>query len=129
MNLHTDSLWIGALIKERIDGLVPVFPCVATGEPKEFCVYRRAGYSGRDTKDRYNYEETVNLMISVVAPTYIRSVELAQHIKDRLDGVWGEWRGKKVDSLTMTNAVEDFNGSDYVQTLYFSIVLDTSFED
>lgn len=128
MNIKTDSLWIGALIKERAEGIVPVYPCVATGEPDEFCVYRRAGYSGRDTKDRMNYEETINIVISVVASSYMRSIEIAQKIKDRFDGISGVWRDRMIDSIAMTNAVEDYNDNSYVQHLYFSITIDPDYE-
>lgn len=128
MNLYTDSLWIGALIKDRLEGIVPVYPCVASeGSPETFCVYRRAGYQGRNTKDRFNYDETINIVLSVVAKSYIGSLEIAQRIKDRMDGRSGVWKDKKIDSMTMTNAVEDFQDDAYVQHLYFSIVLDTTF--
>ena len=128
MNLHSDSLWIGALIKERIDAIAPVYPCIASeSAPAEFCVYRRAGYSGHDTKDRFNYSETVNIVISIVAPTYIRSIELAQKVKDRLDGKCGVWNGKRIDYLAMTNAVEEYAENNYMQHLYFSIDIDTSY--
>ncbi|MCH5241795.1 MAG: DUF3168 domain-containing protein [Muribaculaceae bacterium] len=126
MNLLNDSLWIGTMLKARLDGIAPVYPCVATGNPTEFCVYRRAGYQGRDTKDRFNYEETINIVIAVVAPTYIRSIDLAQRVKDRLDGLRGRWDDKLIEDITMTNAVEEYGDDAYVQQLFFSITLDTS---
>lgn len=129
MNIEKDSLWIGSLIKERIEEIVPVYPCVASeGAPAEFCVYTRVGYQGRDSKDGSNYQESLNLMLNIAAPTYIKSVELAQRVKERLDHLRGAWEGKFVDYMTMTNATENYTGEEYVQTLYFTLTLDTRYK-
>lgn len=128
MNLHNDSLWIGRLIKMRIEDLAPVYPVIAPeGAPAEFCTYRRTGYSGRDTKDIYNYEERVNIVINIAAPSYGRSLELAQAVKDRLDGLRGTFEDNLISFFTLTNASEDYGPTDYVQTLYFTVCIDTSF--
>lgn len=108
-----------------MEGIVPVYPCVAPESvADEFCIYRRAGYSARGTKDGYNYEETLNLMLNIVARSYTRSIELAQRVKERLEGLRGVHGGYMIDSLEMTNAAEDYSGDCFVQTLYFRITLD-----
>lgn len=128
MNLHTDSLWIGKLIKARIDGVVPVYPCVVpSGTPDTFGVYRRTGFQGRDTKDGYNYLESLTIDIAVAAPSYSRALEIAQSVKDRLDGIRGIWDGKMINRLKLQNAMEDFSEGSYIQTLTFLISIDTSF--
>lgn len=128
MNIHNDSLWIGRLIKDRVEDILPVYPCIAPdGTPLEFCTYRRAGYSARDSKDLFNYQETINLIISVVSPSYASGLAKAQKIKERLDGLHGVWEEKLIDSMEMTNATEDYVSTDYVQTLYFSVALDTTY--
>lgn len=127
MNLQIDSLSIGALIRDRLERIMPVYPCAAPETaPAEFCVYRRAGFTSRDTKDRFNYQETVNMVVSMVAPTYSRSLELAQAAKTALDGVRGSWMGLVIDGIWLTNAVEDYGDNAYMQHLYFAIVLDTT---
>lgn len=127
MNIHADSLWIGALIKNRIEGIVPVYPAIAPADaPRDYCVYRRSGYSGRDTKDRFNYEETLFIEIAVVSPSYRDGIKIAQEIKDRLDGARGLWEGKMIEGIRMTNASEEFGDNAYIQRLFFSITVDIS---
>lgn len=71
--------WIGRLLKKTLESVVAVYPCVAsTGAPDEYCVYRRAGYEGRNTKDRFNYEERLSLQLSVASHSYERGLEIAQ---------------------------------------------------
>lgn len=128
MNLHSDSLWIGALIKDRIEGIVPVYPLIAPAYgPRDYCVYRRSGYSGRDTKDRFNYEETLFVELAVVSPSYMEGIRIAQAVKDRLDGASGTWEGKMIERITMTNASEEYGDQACVQRLFFSIVIDLNY--
>ena len=127
MNLHQDSLWIGRLLKKTLESVVAVYPCVAsTGAPDEYCVYRRVGYEGRNTKDRFNYEERLSLQLSVASQSYERGLEIAQQIKERLDGKRMIWEGKPVDSVAMVGASEHFSEPEYIQTLLFEIKIDTT---
>lgn len=125
MNFRKGSLWIGELIRERIDCAVPVYPCVVpSGSPERFCVYRRTGYQGRDTKDRFNYEETLSVQISVVAPSYDESLRLADTVMERLDGIKGLYKGKMLQSCTCVNSSETYNEGAFIQNLFFSFTFD-----
>lgn len=127
MNIHTDTLRIGELLNAAVGHIVPVYPCVVpTGVPSRFCVYRRTGFQGRDTKDLYNYTESISLELAVVAEAYPESLMLAQKIKESLDGMRGEWQGLFIDSFKLTNASEQYSDGAFVQSLFFRVEFDTS---
>lgn len=127
MRLNSDNLEIGNFIKERIGDIIPVYPIIAEqGTDAPFCVYRRNSFQSKNTKDRYNYEEQINLEISICALTYEHSIKLAQSIKDRLEAFSGVWRTTFINGIYLQNATEDWVSNAYIQKLYFSIEVDNS---
>lgn len=125
MNLHEDSLWLGAFLKERVDDIVPVYPCVAaTGAPSTFCIYRRAGYSGDDNKDGIGSDsEILTVVLTVASPTYGEALDKAQQIKESLNLHRVRWNGKIIYRIKLINASEEWNADRYLQTLTFDFVI------
>lgn len=121
----TESLEIGLFLKEQINPLIPVYPVMAGKEtPFPFATYRRTGFRPKDSKDRSNYEETVNLEIAVYSKHYAEGLGLAAKIKDRLEKLRGKWRDLVICGITMTDADEGWGSEVCVQRLFFSIDLD-----
>lgn len=125
MRLNTDTLEIGSFILEKLDNIISTYPIVAdSGASYPFCLYRRIGFKGNDSKDIYNHEETVNIEIIIAATTYKESIKLAEKVKDTLEKLRGEWRNTVINHIIMDNSNEDFSSDAYLQKLYFTISLD-----
>lgn len=124
--IATQIFDIGGLINELLDGILAVYPIVAEkGAPTPFAVYRRTATLGRNTKDRYDYEETVQYEINVVTQGYPQGIELAKAVKKALEGKRGKWGNLRVTAIRMTGADERWSADTFVQTLFFSITIDT----
>lgn len=125
MRLLTKNLEIGTFIKEQIEPICPTYPVIADqGANGNYCVYRRTGFTARNTKDIYDYESTASIEIIVVAQSYKESIRLAQDIKDKLEGFHGHWNHTVITSIFLENTNEDWNSDCYLQRLYFTINVD-----
>ena len=125
MKLLTDNLEIGTFITEQLNEILPTYPIISD-KPTEapFCVYRRTGFVSKNTKDRFNYEETINLEIILCATTYKDSIKLAQKVKDKLEGFYGRWRNTFINVIFLDNTNEDWSNDMYIQRLYFTLEVD-----
>lgn len=127
MKLNTQSLRIGTFIFERLNPLVPTYPNVAEqGARFPFATYHLNGFAARDTKDRYNYEETLIVEVDVVASTAMERTETACRIKETLEGWRGEWEGTQVTDVALTNASDLWKDDAFIMQLFFSISIDNS---
>lgn len=125
MKLLTDNLEIGTFIKEQLENILPTYPIISDkGIEGSFCVYRRTGFVAHDSKDIYNYEETITMEIIIVSPKYKESIKLAQSTKDRLEAYRGKWRTTHITSIVLDNCNEDWSNDAYIQRLYFTINID-----
>lgn len=125
MKLLTENLEIGTFIKEQLESILPVYPIIADkGSEGSFCVYRRTGFVAKDSKDMWNYEETINLEIIIASQTYKDSIKLAQLIKDKLEAFRGHWRATYINNIVLDNCNEDWSNDSYIQRLYFTINID-----
>lgn len=130
MKLRTSSLKIGRVIYNSLKDIIRIFPVIADkGIEGNFAVYRRTQLVPSDTKDMYNYEEVAYMDIIVVASTYDTSVDLAQAVKIRLEGISGNFETSTeeaimVDSIEMTNASEDWQNDAYIQRMTFRVKIE-----
>lgn len=126
MKLLTDNLEIGTFIKEQLDDIVTTYPIIADkGANGNYCLYRRTGFTAHNSKDIYNYEETINIEIIIVAnTTYKDSIILAQKVKDKLEAFIGRWRTTFINNITLDNCNEDWSNDAYIQRLYFTFNID-----
>lgn len=125
MKLLTDNLEIGTFITEQLNEILPTYPIISD-KPTEspFCVYRRTGFISKNTKDRFNYEETISIEIILCATTYKDSITLAQRVKDKLEAFYGIWRNTFINCISLENTNEDWSNDAYIQRLYFTIDID-----
>lgn len=125
--IKTETLDIGMFIHETLKPFVATYPVVAEmGTQSPFAVYRRTATGVRDTKDRYNYEETVQMDITVTATAYPEAVEIAKTVKTALEGYRGRWRELYISRIELTGADEDWHSDAYIQRLLFNISIDKS---
>lgn len=122
---QTDCLEIGEFVAERLNKYLTPYPVIAEkSTDKPFAIYRRIGYTGRDTKDKYNYEETILIEITIVTEKYKQGIELASAIKNEFEYLKGTWRNTVITSIVLTNSSEDYIGEAYTQNMTFQINID-----
>jgi hypothetical protein len=121
-------LQIGKAINKLISEITPnVFPLIAEAGTKfPFVSYRRSGTQTSDTKDRYNYSEFAYIELAIYTNDYQSGISLAERIKSKLERFKGEIEGITINSIVLANGVEDYVGEAYLQSLTFSIEIDTS---
>lgn len=122
---NTDCLEIGEMIFEKINPIVNCYPLVAEKDTLfPFAVYRRTSFTGRDTKDRFNFEESVTIELTIASEKYKESIKLASQIKETLEYLQGIWRNTYISNINLINASENFINESYIQTLLFEIRID-----
>lgn len=125
MKHNTRNLNVGKAINTMLSNVLPSYPIVAEqGANFPFSTYRRMGYYVKNSKDIYNYEETITIEVMIAAQTYAESIELAQRVKDALEHSRGTYENLKINDITMTDAGEDYIADTYVQRMQFNIDLD-----
>lgn len=125
MKLLTDNLEIGTFLLEQLEEILPTYPIIADkGATANYCVYRRTGFRAKNTKDRFNYEETISMEIIIVAKTYKESVKLAKQVKEKLEGFVGNWRTTHINNIYLDNTNEDWANDFYLQKMYFTFEID-----
>ena len=90
-----------------------IYPLIAdTGTTFPFIVYRRTSIEPSDSKDRFIYSED----------TYVEVViEIADLVKNALQGKKGNYSGINIHDIRMTNADEDYIEDTFIQNLTFNI--------
>jgi hypothetical protein len=121
-------LQIGKAVNKLISEITPnVFPLIAEAGTKfPFIAYRRSSIQTSDTKDRYNYSEIAYIELAIYANDYQSGISLAERVKAKLERFKGEIEGIKINSIVLANGSEDYIGDSYLQSLTFSIEIDTS---
>lgn len=127
--LRSASLKIGKVIHDELSDIIDIFPIVAPQNTTGiFAVYKRNSLRVRNTKDIFNYEEVANVDISIIAPTYLESVEKSIDVKMYLEHLHGEFKTQKdevinISDITLTDCSESWTGESYVQTMRFDIMM------
>lgn len=116
------GLQIGKAIKAILSGIDKVYPLVADeGTTYPFVVYRRSGLTPASTKDRYSFRESASVEIIIASNTYPDSINLADQVKEKMEGTRGTYSGLNIGEITLTNADEDFLEDTFIQKLTFNI--------
>lgn len=122
MKYSPDIFEIGALIYDRVNADIPVFPVVAeNGCTLPFALYRRTGLREDRTKEGYVVGAVATVEVCVMAATYADSLELAARVKSKLEGLRGRWRTLLIEHTAIVNADEDWNADAYAQRLWVEI--------
>lgn len=101
-----------------------VFPVMTTEAKLPYVAYRRAAISHLPTKAALPGSETVKVEVNCYAATYAESVELAELVRDALEGcAWKDDDSQKwlARRITLSDASEVWEDDAYVQQLTFDI--------
>ena len=99
-----------------------IYPLIAdTGTTFPFIVYRRTGIEPSDSKDRFIYSENTYVEVVIASDKYNESIEIADLVKDALQGKKGNYSGINIHDIRMTNADEDYVEDTFIQNLTFNI--------
>ena len=99
-----------------------IYPLIAdTGTTFPFIVYRRTGIEPSDSKDRFIYSENTYVEVFIASDKYNESIEIADLVKDALQGKKGNYSGINIHDIRMTNADEDYIEDTFIQNLTFNI--------
>lgn len=99
-----------------------IYPLIAdTGTTFPFIVYKRTGIKPSDSKDRFIYSEDTYVEVVIASDKYNESIEIADMVKDALQGKRGDYSGINIYDIGMTDADEDYIEDTFIQTLTFNI--------
>ena len=99
-----------------------IYPLIAdTGTTFPFIVYRRTGIEPSDSKDRFIYSENTYVEVVIASDKYNESIEIADLVKNALQGKKGNYSGINIHDIRMTNADEDYIEDTFIQNLTFNI--------
>lgn len=125
--IRSASMKVGKVIHDELKDILDVYPVIAPQNTKGiFGVYRRMSLSVANTKDIYNYQETAEIEIAIVAQTYAECLEKAIDVKFFLEHLHGKYETKKdehinIADITLTDSSEEWVNDNYVQILKFEI--------
>lgn len=118
-----NTLNIGAYVFDKLSTKIPTiktYPIVADNDAKyPFIVYKRIGLSSLICKDG-NYEDVATVEVTVVAEKYAISVDIAQQVREALEGNFDTFDGMEIET-TLQGGTEDFSDSAYTQKLTYRI--------
>lgn len=97
-----------------------VFPVVEDSAELPYIVYRRTQLEQEPTKIRRG-ADTVGIEILCYTQHYTEGVELAEAVRDALDGAQGEKDGLVMRSCYLTDSEEAWQDDAYVQQLVFNV--------
>lgn len=102
-------------------GTTKVYPLVVSEAVLPYVVYYRTGMSRTAVKGLAG-ADTVAMDVMCFAADYTASVELAEAVREALDGVnYADDDGYVMRSCQLVDSSESYNGEAYVQTLSFEI--------
>lgn len=96
-----------------------VYPVVEDRADLPYIVYRRAGLEQTPVKGQRG-SDTVLMEILCFTKGYTEGVELAEAVRDALDGVQAEHEDLVIRSCTLTDSEENWYDDAYVQQLIFN---------
>lgn len=97
-----------------------VFPVVEDTAELPYIVYRRTQLEQEPVKGRRG-ADTVGIEILCYTKGYTEGVELAEAVRDALDGKQGEADGLAMRSCYLTDSEEAWQDDAYVQQLMFNV--------
>lgn len=101
-----------------------IFPLVANESTTfPFIIYKRTGLESATSKDRFIFKETATVEVIVASDKYNESVEIANLVKEALEGKQGIYSDIDIIDVRMTNTDENFIQDTFIQNLTFSIII------
>lgn len=105
-------------VVEKVDN--KIYPLVAdNGTTFPFIVYKRVSIIPASTKDRYIYQEMATVEVVVASDKYNESIEIADSVKEALQGKKGVFDGINVSKIEFSDASEDFIEDTFTQNITF----------
>ena len=107
-------------VRKRSNG--KIFPVRIPVDPAElpYIAYMRTGVTYEPDKGD-DYADTAQVAVSCYSADYESGVELAESVRDVLDGAEGYNDEMAMRSCTLVNADETWEGDAFVQNLVFEI--------
>lgn len=130
MDLPKTSLSCGLPVRARLlsspavrEPVTSVFPVVTAEAVLPYVCYRRKALTGTPVKAPGRGSDAADMELMVCAASYDASLELAEAVRDALDGqAWtDEASGMRVRSCVLTDAAEYYEADAYVQLLTFCV--------
>lgn len=125
------SLQIGKAIYELLSGNTDIaakisnkiFPLIATNNTSfPFIIYKRTNIIPAYTKDRFSANDTLMMDVVIASDKYNEAIELADLVRNTLEGKRGTFANIQVDDIRLVSADEDYNEDTYIQQLTFKII-------
>lgn len=96
-----------------------IYPIVEDKADLPYIVYRRASLDKTPVKDRRR-NDTIIIEVQCYTADYTEGVELAEAVRNALDGVQIEHEGLVMRACDLTDSQEDWINDAYVQHLEFT---------
>lgn len=125
------SLQTGKAIYELLSGNTDIaakignkiFPLIATNNTTfPFIIYKRTNIIPAYTKDRFSANDTLMMDVVIASDKYNEAIELADLVRNTLEGKRGTFATIQVDDIRLVSADEDYNEDTYIQQLTFKII-------
>lgn len=127
MGVSKSSLSAGEIIRDILVNNAEVaarakkvFPVVEDSAELPYIVYRRTQLEQEPVKGRRG-ADTVGIEILCYTQHYTEGVELAEAVRDALDGAQGEKDGLVMRSCYLADSEEAWQDDAYVQQLVFNV--------
>jgi hypothetical protein len=127
MGASKTSLSAGEIIRSVLVGdadvsarVRKVFPVVEDSAELPYIVYRRVSLEGISAKGPMG-PDTVGVEIRCHTAHYTEGVELAEAVRQALDGAQAEAGGLKMRSCTLADSEETWQDDAYIQQLLFNV--------
>ena len=127
MGVSKSSLSAGEIIRDVLVNNAEVaarakkvFPVVEDSAELPYIVYRRTQLEQEPAKGRRG-ADTVGIEILCYTQHYTEGVELAEAVRDALDGAQGEKDGLVMRSCYLADSEEAWQDDAYVQQLVFNV--------
>ena len=102
-------------IKEKVGSKIyPLIVEESTTFP--FIVYKRT-----NTKGSYSVNESVTVDVVIASKDYTDTVELADYVRDALEGRRGNFAGIEINDIRMISADEEYIEDTFIQNITFDI--------
>lgn len=97
-----------------------VYPVVEDSATLPYIVYRRTSLENGKVKNQRG-NDTVLIEVLCFTEGYTEGVELAEAVRDALDGMQAEHEGLVMRSCTLEDSEESWQDDAYVQQLIFNV--------
>lgn len=97
-----------------------IFPVVSDSAELPYVVYRRVQFEQEPTKQRTK-NDVIEVEVLCCTADYLAGIELAEAVRDSLDGAQGEIDGLVMRSCYISDSEEIWQDDAYIQRLVFTI--------